>query len=391
MKQFLFLLLGAMIGLAPLGAQPDLDVDFDDCDCPMVDTPPVCAEVMPGLVIALPSACFADCMGLTIIEGGDCAIGWDGDWDEDDYGDWDDWGDDDDDYGDWDNDDSDDDDDDDYGDWDNDDSDDDDDDDYGDWDDDDSDDDDDDYGDWDDDDSDDDDYGDWNGDWNDSLTTDIDFDELDSLLNDWLANGGQAIVDSLLDALNGGGLVDFPNGGMDVNLDSLLASGDFSWLDSLLVGGGFPGFPGDFPGDFPGGTLDSLLGDFDWNELDSLIGGGGLTWDGLDIDLDEMWEEKGPGEELVNFGTGHSRQGQAPQLLTWMCFPNPVNTQLNIQADAAVRTVEIWSATGQLMARHTTAFEGQEVFDVSALAAGNYVIRLQDENGVWQSKQVLVH
>lgn len=409
MKHFFLLMMGALLSLAPAAAQPDLDLDFEDCDCPMVNTPPVCAEVLPGFVIPLPSACFAECMGLTVIEGGDCAMNWDGDFEDwDDYGDWDDDDEDDEDDSDGDDDDdSDGDDDDDYGNWGNwDDDDDDDDDDYGNW------------GNWgDDDDDDDDDYGDWGdwsdstwtdstwtgggypgGDWNDSLYTDIDFDLLDSLLNDWLANGGMDLVDSLLGELENGGVIVLPDWVDGTDLDSLLLGGDFGWLDSLLVGGGFPW---DGPG-FPGGGLDSLLGDIDWNELDSLLNGGGLDsigtgglpWFGLNVDLDGIWEDKGP-EEAENIGGGQqNRDGEAgwalPEALTWSCFPVPATTELNIQADGAVSGWEIWTVSGQILQRNTTLFEGRTTLDVSTFAPGTYIVRVQDASGAWFSQSVLV-
>jgi hypothetical protein len=410
MKRFLLLATAWLFGISAGFAQPDFNLDsyFGDCDCPMVNEPPICAEVAPGIVVALPSICFAECMGLTVIEGGDCSMGWGGDFDwydddsdddDDDWGDWDgdygDWGDE---YGDWNDSTW-------TGDWD---------DDFdwndstwtGDWGDD--------YGDWDDDfdwnDSTwtgnwDDDYGDWNdstwtggddfpgGVWTDSIDLggDLDFDLLDSLLNDWLANGGQDIVDSLLNDMANGDPLLFPPFPGDLNLDSLLASGDFSWLDSLLVGGGLGDFPWGDPG-FPGGGLDSLLGDIDWNEVDSILNPGGLPWSGLDVDVDPFWEEKGPGEEFDNFGSGNSRNGTAwtESPVEFQCYPVPANDRLFVQVSGKALRLELWSLAGQRLRQENLTTAGTTTIDVAHLAAGTYFIRLQDEIGNWNQKTVII-
>ena len=101
MKQLLAFLIFVAASVSVLEAQPEIEVYLGDCDCPAVNTPPVCAEIVPGLVVAVPSVCVAECLGWAVIEGGDCSDGWvldGGDWDddEDNSGDNGNWG------GDWD-------------------------------------------------------------------------------------------------------------------------------------------------------------------------------------------------------------------------------------------------------------------------------------------------
>jgi len=432
MKQFTYFLLSVLFGLSTAVAQPDLEDYFDDCDCPIDDAPPVCAEVLPGLVVALPNACFADCMGLTIIEGGDCAVGWEpGDWDNDDDDDSDDDDDNDDDSDDDNDDDSDDDNDDDSDDDNDDDSDDDNDDDS-----------DDDYGDydWDDD-------GDfeWNdstwtgGTWTDSLDGigGISGDALDSLINDWIANGGLVWMDSLL--------IEAGNGGL--NLDSLIAAGDFSWLEDIFVFTDST-WTGDWDDDdfewtddwdeddvewtdstwtgddefdlldslinewiANGGqvwvdsllieagngglNLDSLIASGDYAWLDSLLNGSGwgdLPWDGLDVDLDGMWEDKGPEEELENLGTigGEGNSKLPSEAMQVKCYPIPADDRLYVHATSEATSLELWSITGRCLYRSQLVFEGTTAVDVSQYAGGTYLLRLQDAFGNWSQETLVI-
>ena len=386
MKQFTYFLLSVLFGLSTAVAQPDLEDYFDDCDCPIDDAPPVCAEVLPGLVVALPNACFADCMGLTIIEGGDCAVGWEpGDWDNDD-------------------DDSDDGDD-----------------------------------DWDDDDF------EWNdstwtgGTWTDSLDGfgGISGDVLDSLINDWLANGGQVWMDSLL--------IESGNGGL--NLDSLIAAGDFSWLEDIFVFTDST-WTGDWDDDdfewtddwdeddvewtdstwtgddefdlldslinewiANGGqvwvdsllieagngglNLDSLIASGDYAWLDSLLNGSGwgdLPWDGLDVDLDGMWEDKGPEEELENLGTigGEGNSKLPAEAMQVKCYPIPADDRLYVHATSEATSLELWSITGRCLYRSQRVFEGTTTVDVSQFAGGTYLLRLQDAFGNWSQETLVI-
>lgn len=66
-------------------------------------------------------------------------------------------------------------------------------------------------------------------------------------------------------------------------------------------------------------------------------------------------------------------------------YPNPVKNELHISNDVAIETVEIINTLGQSVTRKTiNNIEGN--IDVSALAAGNYVVRIKTSNAIQNIK-----
>lgn len=72
-------------------------------------------------------------------------------------------------------------------------------------------------------------------------------------------------------------------------------------------------------------------------------------------------------------------------------YPSPATSNVNIQVDGnfGVLFAEVYNNIGERVI-NTTAFNGNVSFDVTNLAAGNYIVRIATENGNYTSRQITV-
>lgn len=72
-------------------------------------------------------------------------------------------------------------------------------------------------------------------------------------------------------------------------------------------------------------------------------------------------------------------------------YPTPATSNVTIQVDGNFGTLfaEVYNTIGEKVIA-TTAFNGNVTFDVTALSAGNYIVRVATENGNYTSRQFTV-
>ena len=77
---------------------------------------------------------------------------------------------------------------------------------------------------------------------------------------------------------------------------------------------------------------------------------------------------------------GLSQNVVTPKLIL---YPNPVTNQLNIASDSKIEKVMIYSLTGELV----RSIDGElKTIDISTLSSGNYFIKVQTEQGVFNQR-----
>jgi hypothetical protein len=375
MKRFTSILILGLLMASPwqLSAQPNQDFDLDallDCDCELV-LEPVCVNVGLDMLIPFPNACIAECLGFDVLEDANCELdeatitllmgllfggsggfpgdsvitdwpggGWDG-------GNWNDstWtggG-----NGDWGN-----------------------------------------GGDWNDSTWTGGGNGDWGngGDWNDSTWT-------GGGNGDW-GNGG----DWNDSTWTGGGNGDWGNGG-DWNNggnwnDSTWTgggNGDWGnggyWNDSTWTGGGNGdwGNGGDWnDSTWTGGGNGGWGNGGDWNDS-TWTGGGnggwgnGGDWGNGDDDGDDDDDGDGmvTGNGLMSNFTSADMDGIIVNL-----FPNPATEQLNIRADQALISLELYDFNGRKVLEKQLDGSQYQTLQLSHLATGSYLLRVLSDEGV---------
>lgn len=88
----------------------------------------------------------------------------------------------------------------------------------------------------------------------------------------------------------------------------------------------------------------------------------------------------------INVGVVDYALGQALSV-----YPSPATSNVNIQVDGnfGVLFAEVYNNIGERVI-NTTSFNGNVSFDVTNLAAGNYIVRVATENGNYTSRQITV-
>ena len=72
-------------------------------------------------------------------------------------------------------------------------------------------------------------------------------------------------------------------------------------------------------------------------------------------------------------------------------FPNPVNSQININTNLNIEKMDIYSIDGKMIERIDKSVLNSKQIDLSNLKPGAYLIYLIDENGYKHSRKIIKH
>ena len=76
--------------------------------------------------------------------------------------------------------------------------------------------------------------------------------------------------------------------------------------------------------------------------------------------------------------------------LQFLLFPNPVNQQLHITSLSAIKSFKLYSIDGKLVRRYNLNGKKDYLIDVSEMGSGIYLIKLEDTNGAFGYKKLII-